>query len=136
MHAEPGSSPRGGWTNVDVMATALSMIPSERLHADDELWVSAWGEILGNREGRSLLPALASAPVPPAEAIRDEVEELRRVLLRAGFAGLENPTYNFLTLRKQAKEGILALNSRLVEEHATELKAMAAILTERLAVRE
>lgn len=129
------AAPAEEWPYLVVMQTAMAMIADHHVKAADEVWVAAWAEILENDETRGLLPKLAAAPVSRKDAVRGEVEELKRVLLRAGFAALENPSYQRMTLQADSMRSITEGHRDLVEKHGPTLQKMAAILERRLTVR-
>ena len=127
---------RMDWTYIDIMATALAMVPERRLYAADEKWNAAWEEILESDEAKKLLPEVTFACRDPYPALSEEVEVLRRVLQRASVLSLGNPRYSYFSVDPKARQEILEENRQLRQAYPSQLAAMAEVLKRELAAAD
>jgi hypothetical protein len=123
---------RTSWSYVDVMATALALLPDVKLVAADKTWNKAWQRVIAEPDLKALLPDVWFEDRAPYPALSDQVESLRRVLLRSGVLSLGNPRYTFFSIETEAKASIQRANQELLNSERGRLEKMARLLGEEL----
>jgi hypothetical protein len=125
---EPNQPPPVHWPYVDVMATALALVDAQTLSASDRVWNEAWQKIVEDPELAPLLPDVWFEERSPYPPLSDQVETLRRVLLRSGVLSLGNPRYAKFSIDDSAKASIRGENSALLAAEGERLAKMAEVL--------
>jgi hypothetical protein len=120
------------WTFLDVMATAIALVPEPKLLASDKSWNLAWQRITSDPDLAALLPEVDFEDRSPYPPLSDQVETLRRILRRSSVLSLLNPRYLYFSIEDEAKESIKRTNQILLDREGERLQRMADVLSEEL----
>ena len=122
-------------TSIDIMSTALALAGPGPLDSSTAVWNGAFRAATLDPAAAALLAILTFELHARHDQLSDEIENLRRVLIRSDVlwltGGMRQPLMVWASER--ARAGVLDLNAPLLADQRLVLERMAATLASHLA---